>query len=209
MPPTARPTNPPTLRPTNRQITPSSGSTSSSCFTTSTYDAIDEDIATLRDGISNPQRRAHILGGIVRLVAHDFMDYDRRDASDPMGPDGCFEATHPANAGLPEDIWCADCELTRLYRRKYSHLGRADFWVAAGNAVIRQTSIDNGLDLRDTFRWGRRDAAICRGSGDRLPTPDGCDQVMHFEFVRPPFFDNLFTPFSSFDFLSRSDAYPV
>ncbi|EJK61609.1 hypothetical protein THAOC_17870, partial [Thalassiosira oceanica] len=50
-----------------------------------------------------------------------------------------------------------------------------DFWIAAGNAVIRQTSINNTLDMRGSFRWGRRDQLSCPGSGDRVPAPTGCD----------------------------------
>jgi len=117
------------------------------------------------------------LGGIVRLAAHDFMDYDRRDENNPMGPDGCFDASHDGNAGLPEDIWCSTCALTLLYEEKYPHISRADFWVASANAVIRQTSVGNALDLRSTFTWGRQDRDTCPGQGERLPTPAGCGQV--------------------------------
>ena len=113
-----------------------------------------------------------------RLAAHDFMDYDRNDGTNPYGPDGCFDREHPANAGLPEDIWCPTCALTILYETRYStFVSRADFWIASANAVIRQTSVNNGLDLRETFLWGRKDRDACPGSGDRLPTPAGCDQV--------------------------------
>jgi hypothetical protein len=113
----------------------------------------------------------------VRLAAHDFMDYDRRAADrNRMGPDGCFDKGHPSNVGL-DTIWCPDCPLKRMYVERYSHLSRADFWIAAANAVIRQTSIGNALDLRGTFRWGREDASSCSGSGDRLPTASGCDEV--------------------------------
>jgi len=95
-----------------------------------------------------------------------------------MGPDGCFDANHPSNAGLPQDIWCSNCTLTLLYNEKYSHVSRADFWIASANAVIRQTSINNTLDLRETFTWGRVDRDdSCPGSGDRLPSPTGCASV--------------------------------
>jgi hypothetical protein len=156
-----------------RPIVPSSAE---GCFTVSTYEAIDGDIATLRENIADAKARSRFLGGIVRLAAHDFMDYDG-DSGDPMGPDGCFDPGHPSNAGLPEEVWCADCALKSLHDGRYSHVSRADFWIAAANAVIRQTSIDNALDMRDAFAWGRKDADACAGSGDRLPTPSGCDQV--------------------------------
>ena len=146
------------------------------CFTTSTYDAIDGDIARLQNDIADDKERSHFLGGIVRLAAHDFMDHDRRDRSNQMGPDGCYDVSHPSNDGL-ETIWCQGCKLTLLYERKYSHLSRADYWIAAANAVIKQTSLDNALDLRDTFTWGRKDRNICSGSGERLPEATGCNQI--------------------------------
>jgi len=167
--PTRQPTPHPTLRPTPQQI--------KGCVTNSVYDEIDRDIDRLQNRITNVKKKAHFLGGIVRLVAHDFMDYDQNDFDSPMGPDGCFDADHPANAGLPDDIWCDDCLLTELYEDKYTHIGRADFWIASANAVIRQTSVDNALDLRDTFEWGRKDARSCSGSGRRVPSPRGCDQT--------------------------------
>lgn len=107
------------------------------------------------------------------------MDFDRNDSKNPMGPDGCFDPFHPANAGLPDDLWCEGCLLTNLYASKYSErqISRADFWIACANAVIRQTSVNNGLDLRDTFEWGRVDANSCSGQGNRLPSPRGCSQT--------------------------------
>ena len=104
------------------------------------------------------------------------MDYDRF-SSRRYGADGCFDPNHDANAGLPEGVWCHDCLLRGLYETKYSFVSRADFWIAAANAVIRQTSVNNVLDLRNTFKWGRRDTSNCPGSGDRVPSPNGCDDV--------------------------------
>ena len=147
-----------------------------SCFSVDMYDSIDEDIAAIKNYIRSDQERSHFLGGIVRLAAHDYLDFDRNDPSDPMGSDGCFDPNHPSNAGL-DTIWCQDCKLRELYRNRYSHLSRADFWIAAANAVIRQTSISNSLDLRETFMWGRKDRSVCRGSGLRLPQSTGCDEV--------------------------------
>ena len=183
-PPTQSPTSPwivtpnPTTQPMVRPTTSTSSKPTEQCFNMNTYNEIDVDINTLKNNIGSGRERSHFLGGIVRLAAHDFMDYDRRDVTNPYGPDGCFDRSHPANAGLPQDIWCPGCALTILYETKYSSfISRADFWIASANAVIRQTSVNNGLDLRTTFLWGRKDIADCPGSGDRLPTPAGCDQV--------------------------------
>jgi hypothetical protein len=161
-----RPSRSPTARPTMPCTT----------FTVAMYDSIEEDIATLTRSIEDEESRTHFLGGIVRLAAHDFMDFDPSRFA-PMGSDGCFDPDHRNNAGL-DDIWCDDdCPLTLLHQTKYSHISRADFWVVCANAVIYQTSVDNALDMRETFRWGRKDRDSCIGSGQRLPRPSGCQQI--------------------------------
>ena len=166
----------PVAPPTEQNLPPPNLSSQSQCFSLGIYDSIDDDIAIIKNNILTDQERSHFLGGIVRMTAHDFMDYDRNDPGNPMGMDGCFDQDNPSNDGL-ETIWCETCALRLLYRDKYSHISRSDFWVAAANAVIRQTSIDNVLDLKETFRWGRKDRDICQGSGNRLPQSSGCDQV--------------------------------
>ncbi|KAL9188044.1 hypothetical protein ACHAXT_006422 [Thalassiosira profunda] len=176
--PSRRPSPRPTPRPTPRPSRRPTPQGQVRCFTTSIYDQIDRDIQRLASSIPDIAERSHFLGGIVRLAAHDYMDFDRRDRVNPMGPDGCFDAAHPGNAGLPEDIWCDGCRLTTLYKRNYAEVSsRADFWIAAANAVIKHTSVDNVLDLRDTFRWGRKDARSCPGQGPRIPFPSSCDDV--------------------------------
>jgi hypothetical protein len=106
------------------------------------------------------------------------MDYDR-NSDNRMGTDGCMEWSHEVNLGLWGTIWCDDgsCKLTNLYDEKYSHISKADFWIAAANAVIRNLSVDKSLDLVDTFLWGRKDADSCEGQGDRIPTGSGCREV--------------------------------
>ena len=179
-PPTKRPTRRPTRSPTRR---PTTTTANPACVTLSTYDAIDADIAQLKNNIADAKSRSHFLGGIVRLAAHDFMDYDRNTPSNPMGPDGCFDVSHASNNGL-SSIWCSTCPLTLLHKQKYSQISKADFWIAAANAVIRQTSVNNALNLRSTFRWGRKDATSCSGSGTRLPTPTGCTSVQNTFLTR-------------------------
>ncbi|KAL7518087.1 hypothetical protein ACHAWX_002943 [Stephanocyclus meneghinianus] len=154
-------------------ITPS---VASECFDKSTYDSIDNDIEVIASGIDNEDDLIHFYGGLVRMVAHDFMDYDRNSGT-PMGSDGCIDWDHEANRGLWGSLWCDDCELTKLYNDKYGHLSKADFWIAAANAVIRNLSVDKSLDLVDTFLWGRQDAESCEGQGDRIPTGSGCREV--------------------------------
>eukprot|EP00804_Cyclotella_cryptica_P029090 CCRYP_005275-RB/>CCRYP_005275-RB protein AED:0.07 eAED:0.07 QI:278/0.6/0.83/1/0.6/0.5/6/445/730 len=155
----------------------------SPCFSKITYDSIDADISQLKLSISDNIARSHFLGGIVRLAAHDFMDFDR-SSSEKYGPDGCFDPAHDANRGLPDDVWCETCLLRSLYEAKYSRLSRADFWIASANAVIRQTSINNTLDLKEHFTWGRIDKDSCQGSGDRIPAPTKCSEVESAFLVR-------------------------
>ena len=117
------------------------------------------------------------LGGIVRLVAHDFMDFDINDTTNQMGSDGCIDMEHPDNSGLPQDVWCDDgCPLTQVYINNFSHISKADFWIAAANAVIRLAS-NNELDLKNTYVSGRADADSCVDQGLRLPPATGCDAV--------------------------------
>jgi hypothetical protein len=159
-----------TARPSLRSTSPCTSS-----FTVAMYDSIEEDIATLVRSIEDDEARTHFLGGIVRLAAHDFMDYDPSN-SESMGSDGCFDPDHQRNAGLDE-IWCMNCALTLLHEQEYSHISRADFWVASANAVIHLTSVGNALNLKDTFLWGRKDTDSCLGSGRRLPRASGCQQI--------------------------------
>ena len=105
----------------------------------------------------------------------DFMDFDQNHDI-PMGSDGCIDMDHADNSGLPQDVWCDGCPLTEVYNNNFAHISKADFWIAAGNAVIRQSS-DNALDLKSTYMSGRVDAESCVDQGLRLPAASGCDAV--------------------------------
>lgn len=145
------------------------------CFTTDMYDEIDRDIWMIQHSIADVRQRGSFLGGLLRLVAHDAMDYDPF-TSNPMGADGCFNPSHPNNRGL-ENIWSDQSQLKQLYEVKHSHISRADFWVAAANAVIRQTSIGHRLNMKNSFRWGRKDNDMCLRQGARLPSTQGCSET--------------------------------
>ena len=158
----------------------------SNCVSRTIYDSIRADVTSISDSINNDRDKGHFIGGIVRLAAHDFMDFDITAESDPdsqpLGPDGCLDFSHPHNAGLP-DLWCddpVDCPLKALYDNNYSFMSKADFWVAAANGVIQSSSLTsnarpNGLEL--PFKWGRVDNDTCEESSPRLPEPHGCSQV--------------------------------
>lgn len=145
------------------------------CFTISLYDEIDADIMRIQNSIIDLRQRGSFLGGLLRLAAHDAMDYDP-SRSARMGADGCYDSSHPNNAGL-DFVWSDQSALRQLYLQKYSHISKADFWIASANAVIRQTSIGQSLDMKNSFRWGRRDADSCNRQGDRLPSTSGCSQT--------------------------------
>ena len=89
------------------------------------------------------------------------MDFNISDATNPMGADGCIDMNHADNSGLPQDVWCDDgCPLTDVYNGNFGHISKADFWVAAGNAVIKIAS-NNALDLKESYVSGRVDADSC------------------------------------------------
>ena len=148
------------------------------CLTEDTYDAIFVDIEAASAAQPDNVARSHFLGGILRLAAHDFLDFDRNDAAAPMGADGCIDWDHQANSGL-ETIWCDDgsCPLTEIYNEKYSFMSRADYWIAASNAVIKLSSPNNEFDLKSTFKWGRVDADQCPDAALRLPGDTECGEV--------------------------------
>ena len=170
-PPPPEPSSSPTAKPTQAPIP------ISSCVSQDEYDAIDADIASVSAAFGTDNiSRAHFLGGILRLAAHDFLDFDVNDVSNPMGADGCIDFDHADNSGFPQDVWCDECPLTQLHRSNFLHLSKADFWVAAANAVIRIAS-NNELDPKSTYVSGRVDTESCDGQGSRLPAATGCDAV--------------------------------
>lgn len=164
------------------QLTPQS-STTKKCFTNQIYQSITNDIQSIHSRISSNADKAHFLGGIVRLAAHDLLDFNQRRRNNLMGSDGCIDWAHEHNGGL-DDIWCNNrnaCPFKTIYDDKYKAMGisRADYWIAGANCVIDITSIGNELGnaLRTNFKWGRVDNEECEGSGDRLPGSSGCDET--------------------------------
>jgi len=145
------------------------------CVDTARYYEIYAEVATLAESITDPVEQSHFLGGIVRLVAHDFMDFDQND-DDEMGSDGCLDWTNLNNAGL-NTIWREGSDLFRLWRGKYSDISWADFWIIVANGVIHMTSTEPKLDLMDSFLWGREDRGSCSTSASRLPSTANCQQV--------------------------------
>ena len=152
-------------------------SRSAGCIDIGRYRSIHDDVIAIASRIRDPAELSHFYGGIVRLVAHDFMDHDVNDTSDPMGSDGCLDWQSLSNAGL-SSVWHEGSDLFLLWAARYSDVSWADFWIIAANGVIFETSVGNAkLDLADTFLWGRDDRESCPGSAGRLPSTEGCRQV--------------------------------
>ncbi len=82
------------------------------CLTSGVYDAIDADIESLAATFTTDASRAHFLGGIVRLAAHDFLDYDPVGPFN-MGPDGCIDMEHSG-------LWQPFIALSDLVSYNYS-----------------------------------------------------------------------------------------
>lgn len=140
----------------------------------STIESIQNEIKTFAETITDQGERGHFFGGILRLAAHDFMDFDA-GSSPNLGSDGCLDFEHEINKGL-SDTWCKDCFLTTLFSSYSSAMSRADFWVASANAVVAITS---GFRVNIPFKYGRQDSlSTCPESSDRIPTGDeGCSEV--------------------------------
>ena len=140
---------------------------------------IKEDIIALANRFNDAGDRGHFFGGIVRLAAHDFMDYDQTDTNEPGGSDGCLDFNDQINAGL-SDLWCdnADaCPFKYLYDTYYSKfMSKADFWIASAVKVIEITSPPND-PLILPLRWGRVDNDSCPSSSSRLPETKGCSEI--------------------------------
>ncbi|KAJ1458706.1 heme peroxidase [Pelagophyceae sp. CCMP2097] len=135
------------------------------------YEQVQADVAALAEDSGDPGK---FMGGIVRLCAHDFMDY-KAGAWPRGGPKGCVQFDDDENAGL-SDIWADGTALKDLYDADYAPLGVtiADFWVAAANGAIAHSS---GGILVPSFVWGRADAAECKYNALRLPGAHSCSEV--------------------------------
>jgi len=153
-------------------------------FTQGVYDQIMDDVREIAStyNLGNGER-GRFYGGMLRLAAHDFMDFDRNAQPEFMGgSDGCLNFEEEDNIGLeatwvPEGAPLEKPPLQLLYEDTYEVLGmsRADFWVAAANAVIKDASPNRALDL--PFRWGRESVDDCNFSLGRQPKAKGCDDV--------------------------------
>jgi len=125
-------------------------------------------------------------GCVVRLAAHDFMDY--RDGEPAAGADGCFHLGDIDNHGLSSCFVTGrhGISIMDAYVDFCSSISLADFIVIAAEAVMnitRQTTLledpsRQPFDFRSRFKYGRETSSSCKAALGSLPDAEaGCDSV--------------------------------
>jgi len=128
--------------------------------------------------------RSDWAGCILRLAAHDFMDYGAIDG----GSDGCLYLPDGDNAGLSNCLAGTETVVGLLdaYESFCSRISLADFIVIGAEAVMnitRQNVLDDkpshkGLDFRARFKYGRVTNPQCNSAIGVMPDAErGCDAV--------------------------------
>jgi len=128
--------------------------------------------------------RSDWAGCILRLGAHDFMDYSHQAG----GSDGCIALLDADNAGLIDCL--AGTETMAGLRDAYddfcSRISLADFIVIGAEAVMnitRQNVLNDQpnrkqVDFRSKFKYGRVTNSKCESAIGKMPDAErGCDAV--------------------------------
>jgi hypothetical protein len=158
-------------------------------MTLADYDAVVAEMRQLYDLRSSycdaeDCEQSHWAGCILRLAAHDFMDYHLGSG----GSDGCVALDDPDNAGL------SDCfvggpfgiGLNQVYKNFCTKISLADFIIISAEAVMNITrgnvlKVDpdrQALDFRSRFKYGRPTQKQCDASLGRMPDAEkGCTAV--------------------------------
>mmetsp|Transcript_133138 Transcript_133138/g.235627 ORF Transcript_133138/g.235627 Transcript_133138/m.235627 type:complete len:504 (+) Transcript_133138:59-1570(+) len=130
--------------------------------------------------------RSDWAGCILRLAAHDFMDYSHQEGG--QGADGCLYLPDGDNAGLSNCLAGSDnvVGLLDAYEDFCTRISLADFLVIGAEAVMnitRQNVLDDkpshkGLDFRARFKYGRVTNPQCNSAIGVMPDAErGCDAV--------------------------------
>eukprot|EP00494_Astrolonche_serrata_P030765 UN31033 len=149
------------------------------------YDDLKDDICSFIRSENDMVERGHLVGGIVRLAAHDFMDFDIE--FDNGGADGCIlmedfddtEEVDEANVGL-SDLW------PKIRHLQPNKLSRADFIVLASE-IASLCFAPSGVTrshVYHKFKYGRKDIETCQYVRGRIPEAnEGCfGQTGNFNF---------------------------
>jgi peroxiredoxin len=115
-------------------------------LTVQEYEAIRRAVVAAAPPSSNFNALIDYYGGIVRLAFHDAGTYTA--LTNLYGPNGCLNFADPGNGGLQNVINMIE----PIYQRYKTILSRADFWVVAAFAIVKQAG---GPDM--PFQWGRVD----------------------------------------------------
>jgi len=128
--------------------------------------------------------RSDWAGCILRLAAHDFMDYSHQEG----GADGCLYLPDGDNAGLSNCLAGSDnvVGLLDAYEDFCTRISLADFLVIGAEAVMnitRQNVLNDApsrakLDFRSRFKYGRVTNPHCNRSIGKMPDAErGCNAV--------------------------------
>jgi len=130
--------------------------------------------------------KGDFAGCLVRLVGHDFMDFDPR--SGLGGADGCIDFADPDNLGLKGCLLDAITEadsvnvtLETMWQDWCTEVSVADFFVIVAEALIEATlppaqRAPFGSAFENQFRFGRETKSTCNPG--LLPNPEhACDAV--------------------------------
>jgi len=136
--------------------------------------------------------QSHWAGCILRLAAHDFMDYFTHDFGGSQvglgGSDGCLDFQDVDNAGLDHCFIGGPTVtgLAKAYEDFCTKISLADFLVIAAEGVMNITrenvlKVDphrKALDFRSKFKYGRISQGDCSYSLGLMPDAErGCAAV--------------------------------
>lgn len=130
--------------------------------------------------------RGDLAGCLVRLVGHDFMDYDPE--RETGGSDACIDFKDPDNNGLQGCLLHAvnepdssNVSLELMWQDYCTEVSAADFFVIVAEGLMEATMPKKwrahfGAQLERQFRFGRETQAQC--DPGLLPNPaEACDAV--------------------------------
>jgi len=135
--------------------------------------------------------RGDFAGCLVRLVGHDFMDYNEgRSGTGRGGSDGCIDFQDPDNMGLKgcllEAVAEDDTSLEGIWQEFCTEVSLADFFVIVAEALIVNTLPEEskgwGPSLEKQFRFGRTTRETC--NNDPLPNPQHSCKAVEDNFVK-------------------------
>mmetsp|Transcript_54380 Transcript_54380/g.122170 ORF Transcript_54380/g.122170 Transcript_54380/m.122170 type:complete len:491 (-) Transcript_54380:46-1518(-) len=179
---------------------PAEAAHTTASLTAEQYQHISDRVGELMEPVPNycPSHdcdSADFQGCVLRLAAHDFMDYQEKASSAIGGSDGCLDFHHEINAGLAECI--EEVDLLGLYEESCENVSLADFIVIAAESVIlhsrKRAAVHGGPDDQDAllrvrdlqrqFRYGRTTAPTCASSAHLLPNPEGGQHAIEECFI--------------------------